>query len=70
MGGTRDGARKRTERLLAQDPNYFSRIGAKGKKGGKLSSGSFTTETARAAGAKGGRVSKRGKAKKNVEASS
>lgn len=63
MGGTKDGAKKRTEKLLAQDPDYFSRIGAMGKKGGKLSPGSFTSETARIAGAKGGKASKRGKAK-------
>lgn len=64
MGGTKDGAKKRTAKLLAQDPDYFSRIGAKGKKGGKYSSGSFTSETARIAGQKGGKKSKRGPAQK------
>lgn len=66
MGGTKDGAKKRTAKLLAQDPDYFRRIGAKGKKGGKLSPGSFTSETARVAGSKGGRVSRRGPAQKKL----
>lgn len=64
MGGTKDGAKKRTAKLLAQDPDYFRRIGAKGKKGGKLSPGSFTPQTAKIAGSKGGRISRRGPAKK------
>jgi len=66
MGGTKDGAKKRTAKLLAQDPDYFRRIGAKGKKGGKLSSGSFTPQTAKVAGAKGGRISKRGPSKSKL----
>lgn len=66
MGGTKDGAKKRTAALLARDPDYFSRIGKKGNKGGKFSSGSFVagSETTRRIAALGGKASKRGKAKK------
>ncbi|TXH08892.1 MAG: hypothetical protein E6R04_09800 [Spirochaetes bacterium] len=55
MAGTSAGARKRVAKTLAEDPDFFSKLGAKGKKGGKLSPGSFTSETASLAGAKGKR---------------
>lgn len=55
MAGTPEGARKRTEKLLAKDPDHFRKLGAKGKKGGKLSPGSFNSETGAANGAKGKR---------------
>lgn len=55
MAGTPEGARKRAEKLLAKDPDYFSKLGKRGKKGGKLSSGSFNSVTAAKAGAIGKR---------------
>jgi general stress protein YciG len=55
MAGNKEAARKRTAKLLAKDPDHFKKLGAKGKKGGKLSPGSFTSETGAAGGAKGKR---------------
>jgi general stress protein YciG len=67
MGGTKDGARKRAAWLRENDPDYFSRIGAMGKKGGRLSPGSFQKDDPRtkAAAAKGGKLSKRPPKKTN-----
>jgi len=66
MGGTKDGAQKRTAALLAKDPDYFSRIGKRGNKGGKYSSGSFVagSEVTRKIASLGGKSGKRGKAKR------
>lgn len=72
MGGTKNGAKKRTAKLLAEDPEYFSKIGKRGNKGGKYSSGSFVagSETTRKIASLGGKSGKRGKAKKLPRAKS
>lgn len=62
MGGTIEGNRKIRDKMLARDPDHYRKIGGLGKRGGKYSPGSFTSETAREAGKK----SKRGKSKKNT----
>lgn len=68
MGGTKDGARKARDKLLAKNPNHYSDISKKAKKarGGKAYKHSFqnNVELAKIAGAKGGKKSRRGPAKK------
>ena len=63
MSGTKKGATKFAQRMLAKDPDYFKKLGARRKKptGGKNSKGSFkkNNEFAKL----GGSVSKRGPAK-------
>lgn len=70
MGGTRDGGKKIRDKLLARDPNYYSNLSKKAKKprGGHAYKHSFQNnpELAKAAGAKGGKKSKRGPAKKDT----
>lgn len=73
MAGTRAGGLKAKAKNLANNPNFYSEIGAIG---GKLSvGGGFASEVvgddgltgqqrAKIAGAKGGRISRRGPAKK------
>jgi general stress protein YciG len=67
MAGTREGGRKAAKTNKAKyGVAFYSTIG---KKGGQTSrNGGFAAnrELARIAGAKGGKISKRGKAKKNV----
>lgn len=67
MAGTKEGARKRAERQIKENPNYFSDLAklAKKPRGGKNSPGSFSKGSIQAskAGRKGGKLSKRGKQK-------
>lgn len=71
MAGTREGGLKAKMKNLAHDPNYYATIGRMGGANGHC--GGFASdavgkdgltgyERARIAGAKGGRISKRGKA--------
>ena len=73
MAGTRAGGLKARAKNLANDPDFYSKIGSKGGK--KSTTGGFASEVvgddgltgiqrARIAGAKGGRISRRGPAKK------
>ena len=61
MAGTPEGNRKVADGLLAKNPNHYREIGARGKKGGDLSPGSFKKGSAQAAkaGELGGSLSKR-----------
>lgn len=64
MAGTKAGGKKAAQKNLAKDPNFYAKIG---KMGGSVkgTQGGFAAnpELARIAGAKGGRISRRGKAK-------
>lgn len=62
MAGTKAGGIKASQANLAKDPDFYKKIGAMGGK--KSGTGGFfaNRELARTAGAKGGRISKRGKA--------
>lgn len=63
MAGTKAGAAKAVAVIKLKDPDFFAKIGAKG--GQASGTGGFfaNPELARIAGAKGGRVSRRGKRK-------
>lgn len=63
MGGTKNGGEKIRDKLTKEDPNYYSKLRSKRKSYPKHS-GQFTTETARIKGSKGGKKSKKPKAKK------
>lgn len=65
MSGTREGGRKaaQTNKLLHGE-NFYKEIGRKGGKNGHTGGFAANPELARIAGAKGGKKSKRGKAKK------
>lgn len=74
MAGTREGGLKARARNLAKDPNFYKKIGAKGGRNGKT--GGFASDMvgedgltgrqrAKIAGAKGGKISRRGAAKEN-----
>jgi hypothetical protein len=65
MPATRKGAKKFTKNKLAQNPNYFSELAKKGvaSRAGKHSGSFQPGESAATAGAAGGKISKRGKAK-------
>lgn len=76
MAGTKAGGLKARERNLAKDPDFYKKIGAKGGRNGKT--GGFASdvvgedgltgkERARIAGAKGGRISRRGPAKDDID---
>lgn len=60
MAGTREGGIAAAKKNQEREPNFYQRIGRKGGKV-KVSKGFGTnSELARTAGAKGGRISKRG----------
>lgn len=64
MAGTREGGLKATAKNLAKDPLFYAKIGAIGGRNGRTGGFAANPELARVAGAKGGRISRRGKAKK------
>lgn len=68
MGATQDGGKKTRDKLLKKDPNYYSNISKQATKprGGRNSAHNFAKnpELAKAAGAIGGKKSKRGKGKR------
>lgn len=65
MAGTKEGAKKAsaTNRERHGD-DFYSRIGRKGGKNGHTGGFAVNPELAKIAGAKGGRISKRGPAKR------
>lgn len=74
MAGTKAGGLKAKARNLAKDPNFYKKIGAKGGRNGNT--GGFASDMvgedgltgrqrAKIAGAKGGKISRRGAAKEN-----
>lgn len=69
MAGTKEGGRKARDRNLANDPDFYKKIGAIGGRNGSRGGFAADPELARIAGAKGGRISRRGKSKKNVTTS-
>lgn len=65
MSGNREGGRKAAmTNKLRHGENFYKEIGRKGGKNGHTGGFAANPELARIAGAKGGRISKRGKAKK------
>ena len=63
MAGTKAGGLKAAQKNMANDPDFYRRIGSIGGKNGNTGGSAADRELARRAGAKGGRVSKRGKKK-------
>lgn len=67
MAGTPEGGKKAAatnKRIHGKD--FYAKIGAKGGQNGHTGGFAANRELARIAGAKGGRISKRGPAKKEV----
>lgn len=62
MAGTKAGGQKAVAKILARDPNFYARIGAKGGRNGHTGGFAANPQLARVAGAKGGRISRRKKA--------
>ena len=62
MAGTVAGGRKAASKNLANDPNFYAKIGSKGGANGRTGGFAANPELARIAGAKGGRKSRRRKA--------
>lgn len=65
MSGTKLGGAKSRDKNLTRDPDFYKKIGRIGgsKKTSKPKGFAADPERARIAGARGGRISKRGKAK-------
>lgn len=64
MAGTKEGGRKAAAANKAKyGPDFYAKIGAKGGKKGTTGGFFANRELARAAGAKGGRISRRGSKK-------
>ncbi|MBW4818724.1 general stress protein [Rhodococcus qingshengii] len=61
MSGTKVGGLKARDRNLAKDPDFYKKIGAIGGRLGTTGGFAADRKLARIAGAKGGRISKRGK---------
>lgn len=67
MAGTREGGKKAAEtNKKLHGANFYAEIGRKGGRNGHTGGFAANPELAKIAGAKGGRISKRGKAKKNA----
>jgi general stress protein YciG len=65
MAGTKEGGRKaRDTNYLRHGQEFYQEIGRRGGKNGHTGGFAANPELARIAGAKGGRISKRGPAKK------
>lgn len=61
MAGTVNGGRKAALTNLAKDPDFYKKIGRRGGTNGHTGGFYGDPELARIAGAKGGRISRRGK---------
>ena len=61
MAGTKLGGLKAAAKNLANDPDFYRRIGQKGGRNGTTGGFAANPELAKIAGAKGGRISKRRK---------
>lgn len=70
MAGTVSGGKKAAAKNIAREPGFYARIGKLGGQAPSRYPKGFAADPklARIAGAKGGRRSRRGKAKKNAEA--
>ena len=66
MAGTKAGGMKAAQKNLAKDPNFYAKIGRKGGQNGHTGGFAANPELARIAGAKGGRISRRGKTKAEI----
>lgn len=65
MVGTKAGGKKSAAtNILRHGEDFYKRIGAKGGRNGHTGGFAANPELARIVGAKGGRISRRGKAKK------
>ena len=64
MPGTKEGGIKARNKNLANDPDFYAKIGSKGGKNGHTGGFAANPELAREAGRKGGAKSRRGKSKK------
>ena len=62
MAGTKAGGLKAAQKNLQKDPNFYAKIGKKGGQNGRTGGFAANPALARIAGAKGGRISRRGKA--------
>ena len=64
MAGTKEGGRKAAQtNMLRHGKNFYREIGSMGGKNGHTGGFASNPELAKIAGAKGGRMSRRGKAK-------
>ena len=63
MAGTKAGGLKAAAKNLANNPNFYREIGRLGGQNGHTGGFAADPELARIAGAKGGRISRRGPAK-------
>ena len=61
MAGTKAGGIKAAQKNLANDPNFYRRIGRIGGRNGHTGGFAANPELARIAGAKGGKISRRTK---------
>ncbi|MBQ8157315.1 hypothetical protein IJ102_02935 [Candidatus Saccharibacteria bacterium] len=67
MAGTKAGGRKAAATNKSKyGKDFYAEIGRKGGRNGHTGGFAANPELAKLAGAKGGRISKRGKAKKNA----
>ena len=67
MAGTKAGSEKAANTNKAKyGKDFYAEIGRKGGRNGHTGGFAANPELAKIAGAKGGRISKRGKAKKNA----
>ena len=62
MAGTKAGGLKAAAKNLANDPDFYRRIGRIGGRNGNSGGFAANPALARIAGAKGGRISRRGRA--------
>lgn len=68
MAGTKEGAAKAVKTCMAKHgKNFYKIIGAKGGRNGTTGGFFANRELARIAGSKGGKISKRGPAKKHED---
>lgn len=67
MAGTKAGGAKAAQTNKKKyGPDFYAKIGQKGGRNGHTGGFAANPELAKIAGAKGGRISRRGKAKKNA----
>lgn len=60
MAGTKAGGLKAAQKNLAREPGFYQRIGRIGGRNGTTGGFASNPELAKLAGAKGGRISRRG----------
>ena len=67
MAGNRAGGLKAAKKNLERDPDFYKKIGSKGGKNGHTGGFAANPGLARLAGAKGGKKSRRGPAKRDAQ---